>query len=43
MSKIRLTIAIIAAGFIYYGIERGELTIIFNKAIRICMECIGLG
>ncbi|HCA19860.1 MAG TPA: thioredoxin [Treponema sp.] len=26
-----------------YGIRRGELRPLVNKAIRICMECIGLG
>ncbi|MBR1397684.1 MAG: thioredoxin [Selenomonadaceae bacterium] len=34
---------IVAAGFIVYGVSRDEITLIFNKAIRICMECIGLG
>ena len=34
---------IVAAVFIVYGVSRDEVTLIFNKAIRICMECIGLG
>ena len=25
------------------GIYRGEAAVVLNKAIRICMECIGLG
>lgn len=37
-------ITIILSGvFIWIGINRGEVSIVFNKAIRICMECIGLG
>lgn len=28
---------------IFFGVERGELKIIFAKATRVCMECIGLG
>ena len=26
-----------------YGISRGEMQVVLNKAIRICMECIGIG
>ena len=26
-----------------YGVFRGEMDIVFEKAVRICMECIGLG
>ena len=43
MRIIRVLIAIISVTFIYYGVARGEVSIIFNKAARICMECIGLG
>lgn len=26
-----------------YGIYRGEMKVVFDKAVNICMECIGLG
>ena len=26
-----------------FGVERGELKTIFAKAVRVCMECVGLG
>lgn len=26
-----------------YGVYRGEMPIVLNKAINICLECIGLG
>lgn len=32
-----------AALFLIYGVSRGEAAIVLNKAIHICMECIGLG
>ncbi|HBV83371.1 MAG: CD1871A family CXXC motif-containing protein [Lachnospiraceae bacterium] len=28
---------------IAYGVGRGEMEIVWNKAINICLECIGLG
>ena len=39
----RVIIGAIAAGFIFFGVLRGGLLQVMNKAIRICMECIGLG
>lgn len=29
--------------FICYGSARGEISIVLNKAVNICLECIGLG
>ncbi len=29
--------------FMGFGIYREEYVIVFKKAIRICMECIGIG
>lgn len=26
-----------------FGIFRGEMSVVFDKAVRICMECIGIG
>ena len=38
-------IALAAAGILMmvYGISRGEMSVVFTKAVNICMECIGIG
>lgn len=41
--NINILILCIAIVFIVYGIIRGEVSYVFNKAINICFECIGLG
>ncbi|MFO7610917.1 MAG: CD1871A family CXXC motif-containing protein [Clostridia bacterium] len=40
---IGLIIIVIAAGMVGYGIFRDEITDVLNKAILICLECIGIG
>lgn len=40
---IQILLFITAILFILYGIFRDELYDVFNKAINICFECIGLG
>lgn len=34
-----------AAGILMmvYGISRGEPSVVLEKAVRVCMECIGIG
>lgn len=48
MSKRTKIIAQCAAGltavlFVAHGILRGEMSVVLNKAVNICLECIGLG
>ncbi len=36
-------VLLLAGAFVGYGVYRGEMAIVLNKAINICLECIGLG
>ena len=33
----------VGAAFIALGVYRGEVGIVLQKAVNICLECIGLG
>lgn len=34
---------VLGATFMIFGIWRGEMAVVFEKAVNICMECIGIG
>ena len=38
-----LMIAVIGLVMTFFGYFRGEASTVFIKAIRICLECIGIG
>ncbi len=42
-NKVALIFLGLAAALLIIGIFRGEAEAVWQKAIRICMECIGLG
>ncbi|WP_138160356.1 CD1871A family CXXC motif-containing protein [Peptoniphilus catoniae] len=40
---IRASLFCLSIFFIAYGAYRGEADSVLSKAIRICLECIGIG
>ena len=38
-----ICMAVLGLAVMGYGIYRGETPVVLEKAINICMECIGLG
>lgn len=38
-----LVIAALGLAVMGFGIYRGEVSVVFTKAVNICMECIGIG
>lgn len=40
LQSVLLAAAVLMIGF---GVWRGEANTVFSKAIRLCMECVGIG
>lgn len=45
MKKQAVGLVVFCAGFVFLliGIYRGEVSVVLQKAINICLECIGIG
>jgi len=43
IKRVRVALLMVFIGFIAIGIMRGEVSVVFDKAVRICLECIGIG
>ena len=43
--KAVIQMILLAAGVVMIGVgaQRGEVATVFTKAVRICLECIGIG
>ncbi len=40
---VTVLLMLLAVASCVFGVYRGEMDTVFNKAINICMECIGIG
>lgn len=41
--RIGIGAAVLGCLMMGYGIYRGEVDVVFMKAVKICLECIGIG
>ena len=39
----QVLLLLLGAAFLVYGASRGEAGIVLNKAIKLCLECVGIG
>ena len=39
----RFVLLAIGISFISYGAARGEAAVVLGKAIKLCLECVGIG
>ena len=42
-TRVRMLLLIAAVMLLVLGTIRGEVSVVFTKAVNICMECIGIG
>lgn len=41
--KFSYAMLVLSIAFIILGVYRGEVDTVLSKAIRICLECVGIG
>ncbi|MFY0387263.1 CD1871A family CXXC motif-containing protein [Hominicoprocola fusiformis] len=39
----QVLLLLLSAAFLVYGASRGEMGVVLNKAIKLCLECVGIG
>ena len=38
-----IMLLVLFSGLAAYGVMRGEMPVVFTKAVHLCLECIGIG
>ena len=39
----QVLLLLLSAAFLVYGASRGEAGVALNKAVKLCLECVGIG
>lgn len=42
-AAVQAALLLLAAAMLGYGVWRGEVDTVLSKAIRLCLECVGIG
>lgn len=42
-TAVQVLLLLVALAMLYFGVQRGEAEAVLNKAIRLCLECVGIG
>ena len=40
---VQILLLALAIGCVFYGIAREEVETVFLKAVKLCLECVGIG
>ena len=40
---LQIAFLVLGIGMVAYGAYRGEVDIVLSKAIKLCLECVGIG
>ena len=42
-AMIQMILLAVGAAMLCYGVWRGEVQVVLRKAVRLCLECVGIG
>ena len=42
-NRVKYIVLLAAAAFLIVGIQHGDTQVVLQKAVNICLECIGVG
>lgn len=42
-AAVQAALLLLGAAMLGYGVWRGEVDTVLSKAIRLCLECVGIG